>query len=317
MSVDPAHPRGNARPALAALVCGATLLGLAPVFIRGSHLGPIATGFWRLALAAPVLGVWMSLHGGTASRRARPGRALRAMLMLSIPGFFFASDIAMWNWSVVLTRAANAALFVNFAPVLVTLVAWFWLGERFGPKFVLGMVLALCGAGVLLLLSRGEGQGRLLGDALAFGAAVFYAGYLLTVKRLREHYSVPAIMFWSAALSAVYMLAMARIAGEKCWGTDPAGWLHVLGLALVCHVAGQGLITYALAHLPASFSSVTLLIHPVSAAGFAWVLLGEGLGAARVGGGALVLVGIFLAGWAALRAPPRSRPSATVGRGPL
>lgn len=281
--------------ALGAVVAGAALLGLAPVFIRGSHLGPIATGFWRMALAAPVLGTWMFLHGRTSVERTRPRLKLRAVLLLSIPGLFFASDIAMWNWSVVLTRVANATLFVNFAPIFVTLVAWFWLGERFGWKFVVGMALALAGAAVLLLLSRGEGEGRLLGDALAFGAAVFYAGYLLGVKRLRDRYSVSAIMFWSTAFAAVCLLGIALVNGERCWGASLSGWLNVLGLALVCHVAGQGLIAYSLAHLPANFSSVTLLIQPVSATAFAWVLLHEKLGLLQVAGGVLVLFGIFMA----------------------
>ena len=48
------------------------------------------------------------------------------------------------------------------------------------------------------------------------------------------------------------------------------GWTILLGLALISHAAGQGLIAYALAHLPATFSSVGLLLQPVVAAFFAW-----------------------------------------------
>jgi drug/metabolite transporter (DMT)-like permease len=68
-------------------------------------------------------------------------------------------------------------------------------------------------------------------------------------------------------------------------------------LPLTCNrrISGQSLITYALAHLPASFSSVTLLLQPVLAALFAWILLHEGQGPWQVLGGLLVLVGIFLA----------------------
>jgi drug/metabolite transporter (DMT)-like permease len=69
----------------------------------------------------------------------------------------------------------------------------------------------------------------------------------------------------------------------------------VLGLALVSHAAGQGLIAYALAHLPAAFSSVGLLLQPVVAALFAWLLLAEPLAALQVAGGMVVLAGIYLA----------------------
>ena len=67
------------------------------------------------------------------------------------------------------------------------------------------------------------------------------------------------------------------------------------GLALVSHAAGQGLIAYALASLPAAFSSVSLLFQPVVAALFAWVLLSESLVPLQVVGGLVVLLGIYLA----------------------
>jgi drug/metabolite transporter (DMT)-like permease len=66
-------------------------------------------------------------------------------------------------------------------------------------------------------------------------------------------------------------------------------------LALVTQVVGQGLIAYALAHLPTSLSSVSLLIQPVLAAHFAWALLGEPIGLSQLTGGAIVLAGIAIA----------------------
>jgi drug/metabolite transporter (DMT)-like permease len=69
----------------------------------------------------------------------------------------------------------------------------------------------------------------------------------------------------------------------------------LIGLALVSHAAGQGLIAYALASLPAAFSSVSLLFQPVMAALFAWLLLSEALVPLQMLGGVIVLAGIYLA----------------------
>ena len=69
----------------------------------------------------------------------------------------------------------------------------------------------------------------------------------------------------------------------------------LLGLAMISQVLGQGLIAYAFAHLPASLSSVSLLIQPVMATLFAWFLFGEPIGAVQIVGGAVVLGGIWLA----------------------
>jgi drug/metabolite transporter (DMT)-like permease len=73
------------------------------------------------------------------------------------------------------------------------------------------------------------------------------------------------------------------------------GWAVLLGLAWISHAGGQGLIAYALAHLPATFSSVGLLLQPVIAAFFAWILLGEPLVPLQIAGGIVVLAGIYLA----------------------
>jgi drug/metabolite transporter (DMT)-like permease len=73
------------------------------------------------------------------------------------------------------------------------------------------------------------------------------------------------------------------------------GWLKLVGLALISQAAGQSLIAYAMAHLPSTFSSVGLLLQPVMAALFAWVLLGETLGWSEIAGGVAVLVGILIA----------------------
>jgi drug/metabolite transporter (DMT)-like permease len=66
-------------------------------------------------------------------------------------------------------------------------------------------------------------------------------------------------------------------------------------LALLSHAGGQSLIAYALAHLPAAFSSVSLLLQPAVAAVLAWLILDEALGALQAAGAALILTGIYLA----------------------
>ncbi|HEY8265665.1 MAG TPA: DMT family transporter, partial [Steroidobacteraceae bacterium] len=87
----------------------------------------------------------------------------------------------------------------------------------------------------------------------------------------------------------------ALASGETLLPATAFGWWILIGLALVSHAAGQGLIAYALAHLPAAFSSVSLLFQPVMAALFAWVLLSEALVPLQIAGGLVVLAGIYLA----------------------
>ena len=73
------------------------------------------------------------------------------------------------------------------------------------------------------------------------------------------------------------------------------GWGIVLALALLTQVLGQGMIAYALAHLPVTLSTTGLLIQPVVAALAAWWLFGEALAPAQLAGAVVLLVGITLA----------------------
>ena len=282
--------------ALPALIAGAVLIGLAPIFVRLADVGPSAVAFWRLALALPILlPLWLN-ERHRAADVSRPasgaGRALPWGLLLG--GVFFAGDLAVWHQSLHWTTVANATLLTNLAPVWVTLVAWMFFGERIRGGFVVGLLLTLAGAVVLMADSLRISRQTALGDLLAVVTSLFYAGYLLTVSRSRARHSTAAVMAWTTASAALAVLPLALLAPQPFWPQSVHGWSIVLGLALLSHVCGQGLIAYGFAHLPASFSAVSLLVQPVAAAVFAWWLLAEGFGPQQIVGGVIVLGGILL-----------------------
>lgn len=276
---------------LIALLAGATAIGLAPILVRLSEVGPVATAFQRLFLALPVLGLWLWWQSGQVSARPAAGRA--GWLILA--GACFAADLALWHWSIRLTTVANAALFANAAPFFVALGSAFLFGTRFNARYPLGLLLAFAGAALLLLDHRMLGR-ALLGDALALATAVFYAGYLLAVAHLRRSGSTTIeVMFWSALVTALLLLPLALLSEAALWPATVRGFALLVALALVSHVAGQGLIAWALAHLPAAFGAVALLWQPAAAAVFGAWLLGEMLGGMQLAAMALVLCGIALA----------------------
>lgn len=279
--------------ALGALLFGATLIGLSPIFVRLSEAGPTATAFWRVALAVPVLWiVWIvSRHSAAQERKRAPRRLLWAA------GATFAGDLAFWHASIGLTSVANSTLLANLAALFVTLAAWVFLRQRPTLSFLAGLGAALFGVALLLQSNLRLSAASLLGDALGVITALFYAGYLLSVKGLRDRGAATLeVMLSTSAITALLLLPVALATGEAMLPATPMGWATLIGLALVSHAAGQGLIAYALAHLPASFSSVSLLVQPVAAAAFAWLLLDERLAPLQVAGGMIVLAGIYFAG---------------------
>lgn len=293
MTAPAARPRdtGTMRSfALAALLLGACSIAFAPIFVRLSETGPTASAFWRTALAVPFLWAWAAATPRAAGDHGKPF----AMPMV-LAGLFFAGDLAVWHFSILFTSVANSTLLANLAPIFVTVGAWLLFRQRVTRTFLAGMVIAMAGAFVLVGPSFGLGGKQLLGDVLGVVTAMFYGAYMLAVKHLREARSTARVMAVSTTVCAAALAPLAVASGETMLPATAAGWLTLFGLALVCQTAGQSLIAYAMAHLPASFSSVSLLLQPAMATLYAWAILGERAGLAQLAGGAVILFGIWLA----------------------
>ena len=285
--------------ALAALFAGATAIATAPLFVKVSETGPVATAFWRVFLALPLLWAWAaSTQGAALLLQARTHRK-----MLFAAGFFFAGDLAVWHWSILLTSVANTTLLANLAPIFVTAVTWFVFRQRPQRLFLAGLAAAISGTLLLIGANFGQSGGALLGDALGVITAMFYAAYQLSVSRLRSHVPTASVMAVSSTVMAILLLPIAWASGEQLLPLTDAGWMKLIGIALFAQVIGQSLIAWAMAHLTATFSSVGLLLQPVMATLFAWVLLGETVGLLQFAGGALVLAGIMLARQGSDRSP--------------
>lgn len=271
--------------ALAALMFGAVVIGLAPIFVRLSETGPAAAGFWRLAIATPLLAV--IARAGPAS--APPPRA--ALLA----GTMFALDMGFWHYGIAYTSVANATVLANLTPVIVTLAVWFLYGQRPRLGFAAAVALAVAGAAMMAAFRGGNpGPNPRLGDALSMITALWYAFYLLGVSAARREARAGAVMFWSTLTAAPLLLAAAFMLGEQIVPASLSGWAACAGLALV-HVAGQGAIAWSLGRLPTALAAVVVLIQPVVTAALGWLLFAESLGPLQALGGVVALIGVALA----------------------
>lgn len=288
-----APPMGNAaRLALLCLIFGGLATSWGPIIVRLSEVGPVATAAYRMGFALPVLLLMLAVSRPT--KAARVPTTGRDTFWLCFAGFCFAGDIGVWHWAINLTTIANATLIGNTAPAFVTLGAWLFLRERITGLFVVGLFVALSGAAMLAGASLEVGGTNLLGDGLSIVAAVFFAGYVLAIKHVRGRVATLTIMTWSTGSAGLFLLPAALLTGDTMLAATTFGWLLLLALAWGAHVFGQGLIAYALAHLPVSFSSVALMCQPVFSIVWAALLLSETPGPLEAAGAIVVLVGIII-----------------------
>ena len=78
------------------------ITSVGPVFVRMSDVGPVAAGFWRIALAAPVL---VAAAFATGWRPTGIGRGV--WWAIGLGGLCFAGDLASWHIGILKTQLAN------------------------------------------------------------------------------------------------------------------------------------------------------------------------------------------------------------------
>ncbi|MFL6788595.1 MAG: DMT family transporter, partial [Sphingomicrobium sp.] len=244
--------------AFAALLIGNLALAGGPFLVRNSGVGPVAAGLWRLALALPFLWAiaWMF-------RQPVHWPKKRLALAIALAAFFFAADLASWHTGILLTKLGNATLFGNISSFFFA--AWgLWLVRKWpSPLQALALGLAASGCGLLMWGSAELSAANLRGDLLAMTAGLLYTGYLILVERTRGQLQPLPLLFLASLFGALFLLPATLAAGERI---TPADWTGLFALALCSQVIGQGLLVYALGHVPPLVVGIAMLTQPALSA---------------------------------------------------
>ncbi|QPQ54676.1 DMT family transporter [Allosphingosinicella flava] len=274
------------RYAFAALIAANLMLAFGPWLVRLSDVGPVAAGFWRLALAVPFL---FLLAGIGRRETIMPPRAL--FLMIVLGGLFFAADLAAWHYGIVRTKLANATLFGNMSSLIFALYG-FLLVRRLPSRLQMAALgLAVAGSALLFGSSYELSPDHLEGDLFALLAGLFYTFYLIAMDRARRTMAPMPVLALSTLAGTAPLLLFALIAGEA---VVPDSWTPLLLLSLGSQVMGQGLLLYAMGYLSPLIVGLGLLTQPAVTALIGWLAYDERLGAADLAGALLICIALVL-----------------------
>lgn len=267
-----------------ALVGGNAALAMGPWFVRYADTGPVSAGFWRLALAIPLLALL-----ARANRQPLAGLPPKVLAAVLFGGLLFALDVASWHSGIALTTLTNSTLFGNAGSLI--LMVWGFVVLRRLPRARewLALAMAFGGAAILMGQSLEISPRTLLGDLLCLLAGILYAGYLIIQQDARRTLGAWSLLTWSCIGSAPVLLAIALALGEPVW---PTQWWPVIGLMLSSQILRQGLLIWSLRHFTPMVVGIALLCQPVVASLAGWISFGEVLGPVDLIG--VVLVGSAL-----------------------
>jgi drug/metabolite transporter (DMT)-like permease len=295
MQQSRSSPEAAGRYAFPALILGNLILAIGPWMVRLTDVGPVASAFWRLALAIPFL---LLLAWRQQAEREPPSGWLIAMI--AVGGLFFAADLAAWHFGIGLTKLANASLFGNASSFILVIYGFVILRRL--PRAVQAVALLLAAAGAALLMGSSYelSPKNFTGDLFTLVAGLFYTFYLIAVDRARKTMAPMPVLAIATAAGALPLLLLALALGQKVM---PGDWTPLLVLSFGSQVIGQGLLVYAVGYLSPVVVGLGLLAQPAAGAVIGRFAYGETFSPADAAGAVLIAVALVL-----IRLPERESP---------
>jgi drug/metabolite transporter (DMT)-like permease len=287
-----AAPRGP----LSTMLFGAVLISTSAVFVRWVDMGPTASAFWRMALAASMLLpiAWFGVMRGAA--RLRPTRHVLGLVALA--AVFFSLDLWMWHRSILYVGVGLATLLGNFQVFMLAGYGALVLGEHGGWRLWAGLMLAVVGLALMLVPDWASFDARFhAGIGFGLGTGVAYAGFLIAFRKAqgtRGAASNEALLWWLSLATAALLLPMTLLGGEALAPTRSVDWATLVAYAFIAQVCGWLVIGRAMPKLSAGVLGLCLLLQPLLAYVWDALLFGTRLSALGLLGLVLSLTGIFL-----------------------
>lgn len=256
---------------------------------------PLAAPAIRFLLAGLALAGFALATEGRIPR-PQTGREWGVVTGLAMTGIFIYALCFFYGLKHI--TAGQGALVVALTPVMVALGAWFFGQERMTPVKLAGIAIACLGC--LTVIGHGNPLALLhgsvgIGEWLILGCALSWTAYTFIGRQATKSLSPLAATLHASLIGALLLGITAWLQG----GTDLAAWSWRVWASVVFLAIGGTALAFTwfadgVRRIGAAKASVFVNLVPVFAVLQAGVLLDERLGLAVLGGGLLVIAGVWL-----------------------
>lgn len=269
------------------LLFGVLCISWSAILVKIADISGFGSGFYRLLFGTiGIIPVWLYFKKPITDRQG--------VKVAIICGVLFACDIALWNSSIMLSKASISTLLANLAPVWVGIGALLFMKEKPTRIFWIGTVISILGVSIIVGIQQVMEANLNKGNLLAIGASMFYGAYLITVRKGRISLDTFSFTTISMISSTVVLGLICVFTATPLWGFSTQSWMALVVLGLIPQLLGWLAINQALGHISPTVTSVTLLSQSVFTALFSIPILGEMLYLHEIVGAVVVLTGIYL-----------------------
>ncbi|HMJ33454.1 MAG TPA: DMT family transporter [Baekduia sp.] len=282
---SPHHRRGVALCVFSA--CGFGALAIFAKEAFGAGVTVVTLLSLRFILAAALFWVIVTVRGARLPSR----RVLLTSLALGAAGY--AVQAGLYFGALTRIDASLTSLLLYIYPVLVFVGALALGRERASRRRLGALGLATAGT-VLVLLGGSVGAIDGLGVAMALGAAVVYATYILVADRVVAQVDPFMLSALICTGAAVAVSAAGLVDGSLDMTFGAAGWGWIAAVACGSTVLAVSAFFLGLRDVGPATASIVSTAEPAVTVGLATVIYSEALGAGQLVGGALVLVAVII-----------------------
>lgn len=258
------------------------------------EIPPLTLAVLRYLIAAAVL-VPIAMARGGAMRLARP-IPLAPLAWMGLTGIVILT--VGFNYGLLYGSATQGALVYALSPAAVAIAAVLWLRETLSGGRVAGIVLSVAGAGLVVLYGEASSAAPrpVLGALCMAAGIVAWAYYTVVAKRYAGADQV-VVIAWVAIIGTAMLLPFGAVEllRSPMPRPGPEAWLSTLFLGGVASAAAYVLYNRVLRELDASLVGAWFTLDPIVGVASAIVFLGEALRPGQMVGGAIGLVGMWLA----------------------
>jgi drug/metabolite transporter (DMT)-like permease len=284
-----------------------TMLLWGGTFIAGRLLaGTVAPGsaaFLRFFIASLAMLVLTRVFDGKFL--VPPLKLWLPLVLLGSTGVF-AYNVFFFNGLHYIT-AGRASLIVAGTPLVITIFAAIFLGERLTALKACGVLISLAGA--VMVISNGR-PGSLFtggfgpGEQALVGCVASWSAYSLIGRSVLSSLPPLTAVCYSSIIGTLFLSLPAvredlltHLAGITCLSWISIAYLGLGGTALGFSLYYQGIKT-----IGAGRAGIFINLVPVFSLLLSWIILGETIKPAVLAGGCMVLTGVALANYRKVRA---------------
>lgn len=269
------------------LLFGVICISWSAILVKLADVDGVSSAFYRMFFGTlGILPVWAYFY--------KPINDKKGVIIAIICGILFASDIAFWNTSILLSKASVSTLLANLAPIWVGIGAFAFHKDKPDKLFWAGTLIAITGVTIIVGINIFTEISLSKGNLLSIIASIFYGAYILITKYGRKGLDTFSFTSISMISSTIMLGIISLFTGAKLSGFATDSWIYLIVLGLIPQVAGWLAINQSLGNIKPTTASVTLLSQSVFTALFALPVLGETLSINEAWGAVLVLAGIYL-----------------------